>query len=196
MAEQFLKVCLRSDNAPAYKQLGKDKLVEFLTIALRTFIAEDKLTYYRLGFLKTQKGDLRTAQSVEGETDEIITWIRLAGTRRHPRVISAIKRHATKMDPSFFERVGRALNQPELRIKHLGWSKLQYFLLRYWIKPSRYDNGVCIPPFCVLSDPAIAKLANKVVNPNHEYAPDVFARSGSGWVCASRILLRSSSTKF
>jgi hypothetical protein len=142
-----------------YRKWGERSTVEFFEIWIRTLIANDKLMFYHLGLLKVRRnGDLRTAELVQEEREQLFALIALRAGRQHPGIKDQVQAEAQKMDPAFFSRMGAALKRPALEFRHVVGTKFQSFLLVAWAGDVRDSNGTNFPPLCYYSDPAIANL--------------------------------------
>jgi hypothetical protein len=141
---------------------GHDSPAEFFEIWLRTQIARDKLMFYELGLFKTleeSRGDLRTGKFVVNELEQIYALTELEEARKDPRFIDRVKQEAAKMNPVFFQRMGRLLKSPVKKCEELSGTNLQRFLLNFWAFETKDRKGQVVPPLCFFSDPAIADLA-------------------------------------
>jgi hypothetical protein len=160
----------------AVDPFGHDFPAEFLEIWLRTQIARDKLMFYELGLFKTleeSRGDLRTGKYVVNELEQIYALTELEEARKQPGFIDRVKQEAAKMNPVFFQRMGRLLKSPGKKREELSGTKLQRFLLNFWAFESKDRKGQVVPPLCFFSDPAIAELANYCLGANSYIAANV-----------------------
>jgi hypothetical protein len=143
----------------AAKKFGRENHIEFFEIWLRTSIARDKLMFYNLGLLHTKGGDLRKAQIIVDEREQLFALLKLELARKHPGVIQMVQREASKLDASFFSKMADILKQPPKKFEHIDAAELQRFLIKLWANETPTKNGKTIPPLCYFSDPAISELA-------------------------------------
>ena len=73
------------------------------------------------------------------------------------------------MDPTFFKRLAGVLAKSGWSFERTIAGKLKRLLLRCWATENTPAKGSPCPPWCLLSDPALARLVSTVLGRNPEF---------------------------
>jgi len=146
---------------------------EFFEQWLRVHVARDKLLLSEMGLLKRIDGSLKKAQYEKNSVERMFKMIRYQIPRTSPEVISIVREEAAKMDSKFFARMAETLERSGrgMGVQKIG-TRLENFLLDYWIQGFPTTDGGFLPPLCAFSNPALNTFVNWLLNRGSDGSTD------------------------